>query len=383
MKKRLYLICLVVTLAACQKTDDQVYQVDPELNEYAQRFISYASQYGKNFSETSMILRFADLTDDKAGVCYMNRVPICMEFDRKNWATYSGANADMQKEYLVFHEMGHGLLRRRHENTVLANGDWKSVMCGDELPNNREPAINYRGIRHQYYLDELFTETNNKPSWSQLTESDAAGSEPYRLHADKTTSNFWAIVDNTRFKSYFDNDQYVFENKQSLPYFIPFNVQFSDQDDFYFELSMSNTSTNNLFGIACGNPSGSPMVLHYLKISKQQHTYIGENTCVYPFIDLYTPLNTDNFNVLAIRKKDNYLYFFLNGKYIYSNDINDLPWDFNSIGFLTPAQTTTRIQYVEIKAFKKLDNALVRSASDAQAIAIYPLWQPTYHFWSK
>ncbi|HWA32812.1 MAG TPA: hypothetical protein VG737_01715 [Cyclobacteriaceae bacterium] len=65
------------------------------------------------------------------------------------WASQSDTN----KELLIFHELGHALLKRTHENGVLPNGMRKSIMAGDGpyyMYTEFAPAL------RTYYLDELF-----------------------------------------------------------------------------------------------------------------------------------------------------------------------------------------------------------------------------------
>src|ERR1035437_9451238 len=72
----------------------------------------------------------------------------------------------MMKEDLIFHELGHGLLKRDHLNLTLENGDWKSIMCGGDKVGTRSWNINYKGIRRNYYIDELFDENTPAPDFS-------------------------------------------------------------------------------------------------------------------------------------------------------------------------------------------------------------------------
>ncbi len=67
------------------------------------------------------------------------------------------------KEAMIFHELGHGLLKRDHKNIHLPNGDLSSIMSGYGLPD-----FTYsNSFKRQYYLDELFHQNTPCPSWAK------------------------------------------------------------------------------------------------------------------------------------------------------------------------------------------------------------------------
>ncbi len=64
----------------------------------------------------------------------------------------------------MFHELGHAILQRAHDNSTLPNGDYKSIM----VP---EPTILYNEYTPEkriYYLDELFGVLSGLPSWTSV-----------------------------------------------------------------------------------------------------------------------------------------------------------------------------------------------------------------------
>ena len=76
-------------------------------------------------------------------------------------------------EVLIFHELGHCVLGRLHQNDYLPNGDPKSLMIQNEL-DQYACVYDLSGdndcnnlFKREYYLDELFDPTTPTPDWAQ------------------------------------------------------------------------------------------------------------------------------------------------------------------------------------------------------------------------
>ncbi|MCS6832652.1 MAG: hypothetical protein NZ521_03675, partial [Flammeovirgaceae bacterium] len=72
---------------------------------------------------------------------------------------------DTSREVLIFHELGHAILLRFHDNSRLPNGAWKTLMTGTRWSifdfYITEPS------RRDYYIDELFNPNTPTPDWGQ------------------------------------------------------------------------------------------------------------------------------------------------------------------------------------------------------------------------
>ncbi|HEY5590495.1 MAG TPA: hypothetical protein VIK55_05705, partial [Paludibacter sp.] len=111
------LIFLLLTIVSCKNTNE--YRVDASFADYLQRFESEASARGRTFDlkANGLIIEFANLKDNTAGLTHYED-PIRIEIDKTYWNDISNsAGADLMKEDLLFHELGHGLLKRDHLNT--------------------------------------------------------------------------------------------------------------------------------------------------------------------------------------------------------------------------------------------------------------------------
>jgi len=112
--KIFYILILILLVSAC--SDIHEYRVEEEFTKYVQRFEMEAAKRGKDFDlqNTGLIVEFADLKDEQAGLCHYEK-PIRIEIDRAYWKAISAtAGADLMKENLLFHELGHGMLGRDH-----------------------------------------------------------------------------------------------------------------------------------------------------------------------------------------------------------------------------------------------------------------------------
>lgn len=66
------------------------------------------------------------------------------------------------KEFLIFHELGHGVLHRNHENGYFIDG-WPISIMNESSPR-LGPQDQYR---RQYYVDELFNIYTPTPYWEK------------------------------------------------------------------------------------------------------------------------------------------------------------------------------------------------------------------------
>jgi hypothetical protein len=363
MKKYIIFILSLVLLSSCTNDSPRAYSVENELDVYAQRFFNYAKNYGYNFDNEGLVMRFATLKDNKGGVCYINRRPIQIEIDSAYWKELSKSYlADEHKEQLVFHEMGHGFLQRLHINDILQNKDWKSIMCGDELPEGRASNINYRGMRQSYYINELFTQTTEVPSWSTFVP-DFSGMFQHLYFQHDINNPKFPTVKQDNFYGRVENGVYIATSYSSN---ITANIAnlVNTLEDFCLEAVIkiqANDANKDAFaGIYFGEADSQKenTNLHYISLDSKQHIFIGENRCLIPFIDLYrTEYKLGDYNKIKIYKQGQFIYYFINDTFIYHNDISDLIQGGECAGLLIYAGNT-----VYVKDFKVyLDRPAQRS----------------------
>ncbi len=165
MKIKGILLLFFLVLISCQKDQNGVVDVHPEFEVYVQRFKDEANKRGKqiDFADTGLSIQFRDAVDtETGGVCRGNYQ---IEIEKFHWDDLT----DLQREGLIFHELGHCELGRGHRNDTLPNGEWASRMRGDPVPDGMSVVINYTGTRREYYIDELFDEGTSMPDWATLS----------------------------------------------------------------------------------------------------------------------------------------------------------------------------------------------------------------------
>jgi len=208
MKNKLYLLCLLFALFTnCNKSKNKF--VEKDLEVYVDRFFAEAEQREIAISDDDLEVVFRDLSDE--GICGLGhfrfegtdlrKVEINPDFFC--W----GFHDDLGRESLVFHELGHAILRKVHVNTSLPNGFPSTIMCDGNTCNIFRFYDKYTQGKRKYYLDKLFKPGTTTPDWARIkraatlffeekVETDTPMGQ-LELSDLKTTTNFSAaIIDN-------------------------------------------------------------------------------------------------------------------------------------------------------------------------------------------
>ncbi len=124
-----YLIALFILaiLPACQFEMDQTieYRIDPELSSYVDSFYFEAEKRNVYIPKDNLIVCFADHIDNNLAVNNNSGSQIKVTVDRQdyNWIINNWGHDAV--ENLIFHELGHGLLKRSHNDpneSIMASG---------------------------------------------------------------------------------------------------------------------------------------------------------------------------------------------------------------------------------------------------------------------
>jgi hypothetical protein len=164
-------------LSGCSKDADLVdlvvvYNVPAEYQPFVDTFIYEASIRGYSIEIENLIINYDEsLEAPHCAKCNSNDI-------EKNTQKIVSINPNIscvftseQREVLVFHELGHCVLGRLHDNGRLPNGDFKSLMNENDLsvysscvyPVDNGPC-DHR-FKRSYYLDELFDKDTPVPDW--------------------------------------------------------------------------------------------------------------------------------------------------------------------------------------------------------------------------
>lgn len=163
---RLILIIIpIFTIISCQADSDPALESEEEIQEaiynnvderlwlYFQEFESQATQRGlsfdlNDFGTTGEISGIHE--DGVAGTCqygtHINHVTVDIDY-------WNRAN-NLQREFVIFHELGHCVLGRDHEEGAFNNGICISIMRSG-LGDCNDAYINQN---RDYFIDELFSQ---------------------------------------------------------------------------------------------------------------------------------------------------------------------------------------------------------------------------------
>ncbi len=126
---------------------------------YVDRFVTEAAMRGVKIDISGLNVIYSDTLKYYCG--YGNPSTRTVQISNRPGCWLQ--QTDLNKEILMFHEMGHAILSRNHDNAKLPNGDFKTMMFGGNqfsLYSEDTPE------RRKYYLDELFNSSTPPPSWS-------------------------------------------------------------------------------------------------------------------------------------------------------------------------------------------------------------------------
>jgi len=143
-------------------------KIDPEFTLYVDRFVQEAQLRNVTvdmggFSITSKNDFIVDSggrhCGETSGSLKGTAVTIVTNFDC--WTNASEA----AKEILIFHELGHALLKREHNSATFPNTNiYKSIMNYVTLS---DLYTKYTPDKRKYYIDELFDKNTPAPDWVQ------------------------------------------------------------------------------------------------------------------------------------------------------------------------------------------------------------------------
>ncbi|MDW3645675.1 MAG: hypothetical protein R8P61_01265 [Bacteroidia bacterium] len=149
MNLRSYLLICLLSIPlfyACEP--DEVLVIDSRLKPYFDRFEEEASMRGLSLDFSDLEGKIEDL-DGVGGQCVRNStLPDEVLIDFVFWTQAS----ELEKEFIVFHELGHCVLDRSHLDTKNADGTCVSIMHSG-VSGCR---FIYEDIKREEYLEELF-----------------------------------------------------------------------------------------------------------------------------------------------------------------------------------------------------------------------------------
>lgn len=366
-----FVIPAVICFIFCSCSTKE-YQVDNAFAEYINRFEKEAKdrRIKINLRDKGLIMDFGNLGEDRGGVCYYEN-PIRIVIDRDYWeAVGRKENGDLLREELIFHELGHGFLKRAHDNGVLENDEWKSIMCGGDKVGNRPWISNYKGEHRRYYIDELFRPSISSPDFALMNKivntSDFYAVADYDF--ESSLNSPWALSNNTYYNSSLVNGQLRFQSRSSISYLVFARFNPMQSTDFTFNLTLrfpDNDNVEDYFGLILGVEDKSAFAFEYFRINNDGMMQIGNSS----WYGSYCKLNRKQMikprqqNRLKIIRKNHQLFYFINDKYAYSTEM-ELPFENNIFGFMVPPHATVYIDNFQLASREYQQAILHKTGKD-------------------
>ncbi|MBX2817017.1 MAG: hypothetical protein KTR24_13510 [Saprospiraceae bacterium] len=261
---------------------DAEIEIAPDFQPYVDRFVDEAAERGItiDFSDTGLSVVFRKAAQvESSGVCRGNHN---IEIEKLYWDGLS----DAEREGLIFHELGHCELDRRHRNDLLSNGEWASRMRGSPIPDTLNAVINYSEERRDYYIEELFNEAVGEPEWVNRREDFG--------DATRDTTKSLANVP-------------AFEETLGLPF----------SADFEMEAIIDIQDNGSWMGFAWGGMDPADEI--YVAYNGSKTFVIGSGSRVWSTMYQKSDfqLLDDRINKLTVRRRGDFYYVFLNETFIY------------------------------------------------------------------
>lgn len=127
-----------------------------EIAPYVDVFYQYAREQGRTLPNQRVTLEFNShirTKDNAVGQCTKVGDLLIIYIDPRDWDDYPE-----HRESLVLHEMGHCILNRRHDNTLLVADS--TLLPKSIMHENWHAYRIFYGYYKNYYIKELFNITN-------------------------------------------------------------------------------------------------------------------------------------------------------------------------------------------------------------------------------
>ena len=158
MKHIILLAAILTIITACTKESSEnienfSYYLHPEIEVYFERFEAEGKLRGQDIDLQALQIsgHLEDIEGEKVlGQCFSNpNEPNSISIDAPFWEKAS----DTEKEFVIFHELGHCYLGRSHLDSKKANGRCVSMMHS----GTNGCRFIYNSSTRSDYLDELFS----------------------------------------------------------------------------------------------------------------------------------------------------------------------------------------------------------------------------------
>jgi len=325
----LYFLVLSCFLSACGNEEEPTIDIADEFQVYVDTFEQEAAKRGLEdvFSERGIQVRFGDPNalqfgnpEFFAGYCDIVSDPPIVNINQATWNVLIERN----KEFVIFHELGHCLWERQHINDLLPNGELKSMMVGGDFENSvGNKVINFSGLRRDYYIDELFDESISPPDWSTETFTyEAISGLNKRLLEElvfDSVNNKWLPDTHDCLFGIMRDETLVLENTCAEPQEIIRPVVSYNNINFEIELEIKIAESGRINFVWGGLNEAEQMQLGIEKSGLISLSSKDEQLGTFALIEVQDWQVNDK-NLINIISQNNRYSLFVNGQMRYVND---------------------------------------------------------------
>ncbi len=147
---------IVLSASSCapkEKQHESFLQVDSQFQDYVSNFEQVSGAEGQSLAISDLVVQFGTTPSlNETGVCEWaeNETPK-ITVNQRIWNTLN----DYDKQEVIFHELGHCVLRRVHQNSEMMAYNGSQTVPASVMYPYRIPGTIYRDNMVHYH-DELF-----------------------------------------------------------------------------------------------------------------------------------------------------------------------------------------------------------------------------------
>lgn len=345
---------IVFLFARCTpKNEPQPVVIDTIFQKYVDVFLNEGQKRGQNIKLDSegITLQFGDTQINGklyGGVTYLETHTININKEYWNTAT------EEYREYIIFHELGHLLLKREHLSTLWSNGESKSLMYSYDNAFALGFPI-FQGFRKKYYLDELFEPLKqDEPEWCKVSAVDTPILA--QTNAPKIQENFDksfslpTLANLTDLKLSFASGAMLIENSSGVQYaigiknFLP-TSNLSDLKNYEIRYRFRNKGESQ--GGWDWNQNGMTANAYYFRITPKNESLVGSSLGY--FYNFYVKSEYSEWNDVVLKYDSPNANVWLNGKLLLKTDVvSTAPNDNWRFATIVPANGSVEMDQIMI-----------------------------------
>jgi len=329
-------------LGACNKERPKVYNVPGLIEPYVQSFVAEANARGIDLVVDDLVVEYGENLElngtNAAGLCHYetNDVGPRIQLDTtsQNWSIHP-----YSRELLIFHELGHCVLNLNHDNTLLANGGFKTLMKA-----SGEPIFaGFNEFKREYYLDYLFNTETAEPDWATaVSYDDVVDITPTFILKEDFEGFLSAPWD----EGQVSNGIYNLTTETSLQSTLTktINTERDFEIETRFQVVEGPSFASCLTWGGNGGAFGSTPKYYQFGYNINKDCIIfNRNTNDYVSVPS-NKIDATGFNKLTIRKQGDMMYFFINEQF--HDLISFQEFYGNRLGFLVQDGAVMQVDYL-------------------------------------